>query len=106
MQVQTVGQGPHPDFSIAGNTVTVDGVAVDCEARQADSQTVIDISSRDGNAAEGGGGYLLASVRIPPRHYELVDSADPAGEEDEQNTTREALPLNAGRVVVTIWPAI
>lgn len=107
MQVQTVGQGPHPDFSIAGSTVTVDGIAVDCDARQADAQIVIDISSHNGKAQEGGGGYLLASIRIPPRQYTEVESHAPDDSpEGEQGATREAQPLNAGRVAVTVWPAI
>lgn len=106
MQVQTVGQGPHPDFSLAGSTVTVDGVEIDCDARQTDAQNVIDISRHHGKTQEGGG-YLLASIRIPPRQYiEVEDDTAPATEPGEQNMTRQPQPLNAGRVAVTIWPAI
>lgn len=107
MQVQTVGQGPHPDFSIAGGVVTVGGVAVDCDARQADEQTVVDISSHNGTAREGGGGYLLASIRIPPRQYAEEEAPGQVDAPDDAPAmNREALPLDAGRVAVTVWPAI
>lgn len=106
MQVQTVGQGPHPDFSLDGSTVTVDGVEIDCDARQTDAQTVIDISRHHGKTQEGGG-YLLASIRIPPRQYiEAEDDTATPTEQGEKSMTRQPQPLNAGRVAVTIWPAI
>lgn len=105
MQVRTMGQGPHPDFSIAEGVVTVAGVVIDCAERQGDSQTVIDIRQHQGAAQEGGSGYQLASLRIPPRQYLEVEG-EPAMEGEEPDTTREAQPLDPRQVEVTIWPAI
>lgn len=104
MQVRTMGQGPHPDFSIAGGVVTVAGVAIDCAARQGDSQHVIDIRRESGSAQEGGGGYQLASIRIPPRQYVEVEEEAPG--EGAPGTAREARPLDPHQVAVTVWPAV
>ena len=100
MQIKTVGQGPHPDFSIAAAIVTVAGIAIDTEARQDEGQSVIDIRQSSGTAQEGGEGYQLATIVIPPRDYELIESE---GEEDGE---RKALPLDTRRVTVTVWPAV
>lgn len=105
MQVRTQGQGPHPDFSIAEGIVTVAGVVIDCAERQGDSQTVIDIRQHQGIAQEGGSGYQLASIRIPPRRYVEVEGEPQEGEE-APSATREAQPLDPRQVEVTIWPAI
>jgi len=105
MQVRTMGQGPHPDLSIAEGIVTVAGVVIDCAARQGDSQQVIDIRCQEGTAQEGGGGYQLASVRIPPRQYQEVEG-EPLEGEEEPSTLREAQPLDPRQVEVTVWPAI
>ena len=105
MQVRTMGQGPHPDFSIAAGIVTVAGVVIDCAERQADSQQVIDVRSHNGSAQEGGNGYQLASVRIPPRTYVEHEAQETEGDETESGS-REAQPLDPRQVEVTIWPAI
>lgn len=105
MQVRTQGRGPHPDFSIAEGIVTVASVVIDCAERQGDSQTVIDIRQHQGIAQEGGGGYQLASIRIPPRRYQEVEG-EPLEGEEEPSTLREAQPLDPRQVEVTIWPAI
>lgn len=106
MQVKTVGQGPHPDFSINASIVTVAGIAIDAEARQGEGQSVIDIRQSGGVAQEGGAGYQLATIVIPPREYIQVDDEAATGEEGEDSTTREPVPLDTRRVQVTIWPAI
>ncbi|ERS88849.1 hypothetical protein [Halomonas sp. PBN3] len=105
MQVRTMGQGPHPDFSIAEGIVTVCGVAIDCAEHQADSQVIVDVRQKDGIAQLGGDGYQIASVRIPPRQYQEVEGEPMEGEE-EPSTLREAQPLDPRQVEVTIWPAI
>lgn len=106
MQVIIAGSGPRPDFAISAAVVTVAGVAIDCAARQGDSQQVIDIRRQEGVAQEGGSGYQLASVRIPPRHYVEVESESSHSAIDEPGTEREAQPLDPRQVEVTIWPAI
>lgn len=111
MQVIIARGGPRPDFAISAAVVTVAGVAIDCAARQGDSQQVIDIRrqegvAQEGVAQEGGSGYQLASVRIPPRHYVEVESESSRDGSDEPGTEREAQPLDPRQVEVTIWPAI
>lgn len=110
MQIKTIGQGPHPDFSINGSIVTVAGIEIDAEARQSEAQSVIDIRQSGGVAHEGGNGYQLATIVIPPRDYELIEAkgkpTEPTEGEEGENTERRALPLDTRRVAVTIWPAV
>ncbi|QFT84486.1 hypothetical protein FIU88_05765 [Halomonas sp. THAF12] len=104
MQVITLGAGPHPDFSVSAALVTVAGVAIDAAARQTDQQEIIDIRLVDGVAQEGGSGYQLASVRIPPRRY-VETEPDPA-EGEEATGSREPAALDPHHVAVTIWPTV
>jgi|32_taG_2_1085360.scaffolds.fasta_scaffold00307_33 hypothetical protein len=107
MQIKTIGQGPHPDFSISGSIVTVAGIEIDAEARQSEAQSVIDIRQSAGIAHEGGNGYQLATIVIPPRDYELIEAeGEPTEGEEGESTERHALPLDTRRVAVTIWPAV
>lgn len=113
MQVKTVGQGPHPDFSINGPLISVAGIEIDAEARQDEGQTVIDVRQSGGNVSEGGDGYQLATIVIPPRAYELIETEGTATEGtategglEGDNTERRALPLDTRRVTVTVWPAV
>lgn len=106
MQIKTIGQGPHPDFSVNDTAVTVAGVAIDVAARQGDAQEVIDVRTSGGVAQEGGAGYQLATIVIPPRKYIQVEDEAATGMEGEDSTTREPVPLDTRRVQVTIWPAI
>jgi len=107
MRVQTIGPGPHPDFSIQGSVVTVGELAIDCAQRQSDKTEIIDLRAQGGAVTEGGEGHQVASIHIPPRRYELVEvETDPAGENDEEEGTpqeRVALPLDSNQVLVTIW---
>jgi len=105
MQVRTVGPGPHPDFGISAGIVTVAGVTIDTAARQADAQQVIDIRTAAGIAQEGGSGYQLASIQIPPRRYVVTEDAA-ADEEEADGGSREATPLDTQQVKVTIWSAV
>lgn len=105
MQVRTVGQGPHPDFGISGSVVTVAGVEIDAAARQTDAQQIIDIRTSGGTAQEGGSGYQLASIQIPPRRY-VVTEGDATDEDGADGSSREATPLDTQQVKVTIWSAV
>ncbi|MDY0349063.1 MAG: hypothetical protein RBR13_09585 [Tenuifilaceae bacterium] len=99
MRIQTVGAGPHPDFSKTGCVVTIAGVRIDCAARQTDSAEIIDLRDADGagRVVEGGGGYQVASIHIPPRVY--VDAPLDDGDEAE----RRPVDLDPGTVLVTLW---
>jgi hypothetical protein len=111
MQIRTIGQGPHPDIAIAGSTVTVAGVEIDTAERQDESQQIIDIRLDGGIVSEGGSGYQLASIVIPPRRYEEIVSEAGEGEEspesqEEAAESRIAVPLDPRHVAVTIWPTV
>lgn len=103
MRMQTRGAGPHPDVSVSGSVVTVGEVAVNCEERQDDSAVLIDLrQDRGGPVTEGGAGRQVASVYIPPRRYEEVET----GETDDEGNpvvSREAVPLDCDQVLVTLW---
>lgn len=103
MRVQTQGPGPHPDFAIAGSVVTVGNLSIDCAERQGDIQTVIDLRRAGGAIREGGDGHQVASIHIPPRRYEMVETAEADDGEDGPGEARQALPLDPNEVLVTIW---
>lgn len=104
MQIIIAGSGPQPDVAINGADITVAGVTIDTAARQTDQQEVIDVRLVDGVAQEGGSGYQLASIRIPPRRY-VETEPDPATGEDATGT-REPVALDPHHVIVTLWPIV
>lgn len=91
------------DFAVTGAVITVAGVVIDCEAREADASQTIEIRLHDGVAQEGGEGALLAQIEIPARRYE--DEEGPVGEDGQPTLVRNPLPLDPNRVIVTLWPA-
>lgn len=103
MRMKTVGAGPHPDVSVAGGIITLGEAIVDCAERQEDSAVVVDLRQpQNGPITEGGDGRQLASIHIPPKRYVEVDT----GETDEQGEPiieRQAEPLDADQVAVTLW---
>lgn len=102
MRVKTIGAGPHPDISKAGSVVSVNGVEIDCEARQGDSAQIIDLRCKDGQTTEGGDGHQVASIHIPPRQYRVVYTGE-VEDEDQPVMEREAVPFDPRAVLVTIW---
>lgn len=103
MRMQTRGAGPHPDVSVSGSVVTVGEVAVNCEERQDESAVLIDLrQDRGGPVTEGGEGRQVASVYIPPRRYEEVETGE-TDDEDNPVMSREAVPLDCDHVLVTLW---
>lgn len=102
INLKSPGQ-PVADFSVSGCTVTVAGLAIDCEARQEDSTVHIEVREHSGAAVEGGNkGPYLATISIPPREYEETS----AEAEDGESTERLALPLDHNAIVVTLWPTV
>lgn len=95
---------PVPEFSVAGTVVTVAGVEVDCAAAQADSEVVVEVRDNNGVPEIGGGGFYLASIRIPARKYveEATGETDPVT--GEPVMARVAVPLGANEIKVTLWP--
>lgn len=102
MRVQTIGAGPHPDITKAGSIVSVNGVEIDCEARQGDSAQIIDLRSNNGVTVEGGDGHQVASIHIPPRQYHELDSGE-VDEDERPILVREAVPFDPRTVLVTLW---
>ena len=104
MIITHLNEGPKADYSVNGTVLTVHGVAIDLAARQQDVQTVVDISlgSDLTTAAEGVGAWYVATIVIPPREYQLVDS----GQKDDQGNPimiPQALPLDMSKVELRLW---
>lgn len=97
-------QQPVAEFSVSGGIVTVAGVQIDCEKRQADSRTLIEVRLNNGVAEEGGAGAYLAHIEIPAKTYR-EEEPDGKEEGDEVGSTRVADPFDPDAVVVTLWPA-
>ena len=97
---------PVADFAVAGATVTVAGVSVDCAARQMDVAVAIEIRRNTTGPSEGGDGAYLAQITIPARRYTLVKaiSAENDSVMARSSTTQEPLPLDPNAVQVTLWP--
>ena len=90
-------------FSVDGCVVTVAGVSVDCAQEQADSKTLIEIKSHNGQASVGGEGAYLAVIEIPAKTY----TSQPTGETDEQIgqpvSTLVADELDPNAISITLW---
>jgi hypothetical protein len=102
MRIRTLGPGPHHDISIAAGVVTVGEVTLDVAERQADTATVIDLRCSGGQVREGGDGHQVASLHIPPRRLQEVET----GETDDEGNPEHALepvPLDPAEVTVTLW---
>jgi len=100
INLKTAGQ-PVADFSINGIFVTIAGVSIDCEQRQQDIDTVIEIRENANGPSEGGNGAYLAQILIPARRYveDVIDDA-----QDEGTTLRTPVPLDPNAVEITLWP--
>ncbi|MCF7995216.1 MAG: hypothetical protein K9L88_10295 [Chromatiaceae bacterium] len=94
---------PVANFSTDGTTITVEGVAIDCAARQQDMLTIIEIRRNSGVASEGGAGAYLAHIEIPAKTYH--DEVTPGGDGEEDTITRVADALHPDAISVTLWPA-
>lgn len=105
MQIEYLQDAPHAELSLEGSVLIIAGLGIDLETRQADSQEIIDITKRDEHIVEGINGQdgsYVASVILPPKEYEEVDT----GEEDEHGNPvyeKTALPLDTNRVVLKLW---
>ena len=98
--IKTVGAGPHHDFSTNAAIVTIGTVEIDTDARQDDSDVVIDVFYKAGTYGEDVAGAFAAQIKIPARRYVESLSVD---EQENEITIREPLPLDSNAVEVTIW---
>lgn len=102
MQIHLKQPGqPVADFSIVGAEVTVSGITINCLDRQEDSSVIIEIRKNAGGAGEGGDGAYLAQIEIPARQYIEIP-----GDTEEEQMTREAVPLDPHAISVTLWPTV
>lgn len=97
---------PVADFAVAGASVTVDGVSVDCAARQLDVDVAVEIRRNSTGPSEGGNGAYLAQISIPARRYTPVKviNAENDSVMGPSSATQEPLPLDPNAVQVTLWP--
>lgn len=74
-------------------------VVIDVAQRQSDQEEVIDIYQDEmGNLVEDKSLWYVATIVIPPRRYNMVET----GQEGE--FAKEALPLDMDAVTVVLWP--
>ena len=102
MRLITRGPGPHADVGVDGAIVTVGGQAYNTEERQAQSAVMIDLRQEGGQITEGGAGFQVATIEIPPIRTEDVDT----GEVDEDGNPvieRRQIPLDPDLVTVILW---
>ncbi|MDR1709651.1 MAG: hypothetical protein LBS70_08035 [Candidatus Accumulibacter sp.] len=92
------------EFSVSGAVITVAGVEIDCAARETDAAQTIEIrKGKNGRVREGGTGAFLAQIEIPARRY--VDEPGEPDEDGQPTIVSSAVPFDANRVAVTLWPA-
>jgi hypothetical protein len=104
MLVKHVAAGPVSDYVLEGSMLTIAGVNIDLASRQSDVATTVDLTvDRTGAVTEGLSGSYVASVVIPPRQYQLVDSGE-IDVDGEPIIERQPLPLNVGAVLLFLWP--
>lgn len=104
MNIRYTQSGPFINYALNGSVLTVGDLVIDLSVSQEDSQIAIDIT-RDGNTLTkglGGRGGYVASVTLPPKQYNLVDT----GTVDNYGNpvlNRVALPLDTNKVMLSLW---
>lgn len=104
MIITNVNDGQKAEYSLSGTKLTVGDVTIDLQERQTDSEKVIFISL-DNNLktfAEGIGAWYVATIIIPPKQYNLVNTGnqDQNGNEIMEKVER---PLNVADVELRLW---
>jgi len=109
MRIQHVNTGVKAKYKVNGTNLqlSVDGaepITVDLDTELQDVATVVDVSLNQGftKLERGVGNWYIASVKIPARDFELVDT----GEVDEDSWPvyqEEALPVDMRNVVLCLW---
>lgn len=104
MIISEVSQGQKATYTVVGTVLTVGNVSVDLQARQMDTQRVIDIclDNQLKTMAEGLGAWYVATIVVPPIERELYDT----GTVDERGNAVMAeriLPLNMDKVELRLW---
>ena len=91
-----------------------DDLSIRCETRQRDWPVLVDICADDDHnlvIGVGVGRYYVAQVEIPARTYIEVEDEPEGDEAPSESVTegmgsrkhKEALPIDMGEVVLTLW---
>ena len=107
MEIEYGTSGPYIEHSLVGNVLNIGSLSIDLEARQGDSQTIIDISAKMAGGSETimescCGDKYVANIFIPPKTYKEVDTgvADSGG-----NAIYEKVgsPFDITKVILKLW---
>lgn len=109
MRIQHVNSGVKAKYKVSKNLLqlAVEGaepITLDLNDELRDVAAVVDVSLNQGfsKLERGVGNWYIASVKIPAREYDLVDT----GEVDEEGWPiykEEALDVNMRDVVLCLW---
>jgi len=93
------------DFSVVGAVVTVNGVSIDCAAREADDEQHIEIrQTKGGTIKEGTTGVYVAVIIVPARRYTEVLVEEESMGEVRQVPKQVPVALDPNAVIVKLWP--
>ena len=105
MIITEINQGPKATYSLQGKVLTIGGqVSIDLQERQSDLQKVIDIclDNQLQTMREGLGAWYVATIVIPPKQRQLVDSGE-VDEEGNPQMKEEDLPIDLTKVELRLW---
>ena len=114
MKIQHVNTGEKAKYRLNGTLLNIEvpGVTpttIDLQEELKDVAAVVDISLNQGftQLERGVGNWYIASIKIPAREYDLVETGE-VDEEGWPKLVEEALPVNMRDVVLCLWgiPAI
>lgn len=95
------------NFSVDGALITVEGIAVDCQALQQDTTEIVEVRRSASGIHLGGDGAYVAQIEIPARVYlqrDLAVAGDTQEGEAQPVAPDEAVPLDANAILITLWP--
>ena len=98
MRVEKLGKGScYATVSVNGSVISIGTEQIDCSAEQEDSQKIIDLKVPVIDA-------YVASIVIPPKEYEIVETEAEESDHMEGSQLPQAKPLDMETVVVSLWP--
>ena len=103
IEIRHQTQGKHPKVGTDGNLLEIGGHQIDLGDRQRQQAVTLDLSlDHDGQIVEGGEGWYVANVTIPPAHFQEVEG-EPDPTTGEPLLQLEQQPVNLDLVVVNLW---
>lgn len=101
IKITKVQPGPHVDWSLEGNTLTIgDEIVLDLEEERRDTQRILDICRAGDGLTVGMAEGYVASILIPPIQYEevVIENGTEEGE-----SGKIPLPLEIAAVELKLW---